>query len=123
MECPRCNTQTQVLVNAPEGTTWPRVCKSCARFLWIQHDHGVGLEVPAGISSKSVQKTRRKRNQPTERHIRVAQIAQSLGVNITAEDMKKIYSAERIEYEERTQRPAAGGRARHDVTVWPGLAK
>jgi hypothetical protein len=60
---------------------------------------------------------------PTARHCEIAEIAKNLGANVTARDVLIINEATRVEYENRTDRPAAGGRAKHDPDVWGGLRK
>lgn len=63
------------------------------------------------------------RIKPTVRHYEIAKIARHLGANVTGQDVKIIFEATRVEYENRTDRPAAGGRAKHDPDVWGGLRK
>ena len=60
---------------------------------------------------------------PTARHREIAEIARNLGAKVTAEDVRIIFEATRVEYENRTDRPAAGGQAKHDPFVWGGLRK
>lgn len=61
------------------------------------------------------------KGKPTARHQDIAEIANNLGAKVTALDVKIIFEATRVEYENRTDRPAAGGRVKHDPAVWGGL--
>lgn len=62
-----------------------------------------------------------KRGEPTARHREIAEIAENLGAKVTAEDVRIVFEATRVEYENRLDKPAAGGRAKHDPEVWGGL--
>jgi len=94
--CPRCNQEQDRLTDTPPGAPWPRVCKPCGQFLWLQHDREAGLEIPAGMSKKRAQKSQ-PRYLPTERQKRIAQIARSIGANVNEDDVKKICEATRME--------------------------
>jgi len=59
--------------------------------------------------------------QPTARRREIAVIAENLGAKVTAEDVRIVFEATRVEYENRLDKPAAGGRAKHDLEVWGGL--
>jgi len=106
--CPRCKQEATMLIDTPPSAPWEKTCKRCSRFLWNQYDRGVGLEKPAGQSKAHAKKYPRRRHEPTERHERIAQIACTMGANVTKEDVKAIFEATRVEYQERTGNVAAG---------------
>lgn len=60
---------------------------------------------------------------PTPRHAAIAEIANHLGAKVDPMDVAIVFEATRVEYENRTNRPAAGGRAKHDPDVWEGLLR
>jgi len=115
MKCPRCQEEVKKLIDSPPESVYKRTCPHCARLLWGQYDDQIEN------STRARNARPRHKNEPTERHEIIAEIAQSLGANVTADDVKKVYEAARVEYQERTGRPAAGGRAKHDPRIWDGL--
>jgi hypothetical protein len=99
--CQRCKQEVPKTVEAPPRSPWPKVCKSCAKFLWIQYDRAIGLERD---ERKSKAPKPKKKPQPTGRQSRIAEIARSLGANVSAQDVMKVYAAERQYVAERNGR-------------------
>lgn len=116
MKCPRCQEEVKKLIDSPPESVYKRTCPHCTRLLWGQYDDQIEN------STRARNARPRHRNEPTERHGIIAKIANGLGANgISALDVKLIYEAARIEYQERTDRPAAGGRKKNDPRIWKGL--
>jgi hypothetical protein len=82
--------------------------------MWAMYDREQGLDLDNLTKARANFIPNRK---PTGRHAIIAEIARELGANVTEKDVKRVFAAERIEYEERTGKVAAGGRARARASV------
>jgi len=114
MQCPRCKQNVSGLIETPPSSLIPKVCKPCAKFLWKIYDNNQGLneDISRSEAREIVGAEKKPRHKPTERHAIIAEIAKELGADVTEQDVKIIFAATRVEYEERTGKVAAGGKAR-----------
>jgi hypothetical protein len=77
--------------------------------MWGRYDQEQGLDLDNLTKARANYIPNRK---PTSRHALITEIARDMGAKVTEQDVKIIFAATRIEYEERTGKASAGGRAR-----------
>jgi hypothetical protein len=111
---PRCNEIVTVLAGTPPGSLFAYACKPCAKFMWAMYDREQGLDLDNLTKARASYVPNR---QPTNRHAIIAGIARDLGANVNENDVKLVFAAERIEYEERTGKFASGGVARAKAMI------